>query len=131
MINTYEDVGFYTAIVTAVNRVSAVTATTAVTITDIPISGLVATNDSPTALGNTTTLSASVTDGTNATFFWAFGDGTTGNGGLVTHVYPDAGEYTAVVTASNSANELQSHDLGSDQRSPVPALAGESLAARS
>ena len=44
-------VGTYTATVTATNSAGSVVATTAVTITDVPISGLSAANDSPTRLG--------------------------------------------------------------------------------
>lgn len=104
--HTYPDVGQYTAIVTAANPLGSVTAPTVVTITDVPISGLSASNNSPTNLGDPTTLTASVTDGTNVNFDWAFGDGTTGNGAVVNHTYPDVGQYTAVVTASNSVGEL-------------------------
>jgi hypothetical protein len=73
---------------------------------DQPIAGLNAFNDSPTVVGSPTALSATVTAGTNVVYTWAFGDGDTGGGALVAHTYPGVGLYTAVVTASNSANEL-------------------------
>ncbi len=104
--HTYPSVGVYTAVVTASNSVSVLTATTLVTIIDVPIAGLVATNDSPTPLGNVTTLTATITAGSNVTYTWAFGDGTTGSGALVTHTYPATGTFTAVVTASNSVGLL-------------------------
>jgi uncharacterized repeat protein (TIGR01451 family) len=104
--HTYPSVGVYTAVVTASNSVSVLTATTLVTITDVPIVGLVATNDSPTPLGSVTTLTATITAGSNVTYTWAFGDGTTGSGALVTHTYPATGTFTAVVTASNSVSLL-------------------------
>ena len=47
--HTYPAVGVYTAVVTASNSVSSLTATTSVTITDVPVAGLSAANDSPTA----------------------------------------------------------------------------------
>ena len=92
--------------VTASNSASVLTATTSVTITDVPITGLTATNDSPTELGNVTTLTATVTAGSNVAYGWTFGDGETGSGAIVTHTYPVTGVYTAVVTASNSASVL-------------------------
>jgi RHS repeat-associated protein len=104
--HTYPDAGVYTAVVTASNSVSVVTATTAVTITDVPIAGLSAVNDSPTLAGWSTTLTATVTAGSNVTYTWAFGDGSTGSGSAVGHTYPDVGVYTAVVTASNSVSVL-------------------------
>jgi CSLREA domain-containing protein len=69
---------------------------------DEPIAGLMAANNSPTLLGATTTLTATVTAGTNVSYTWAFGDGETGTGSVTTHVYPAAGLYTAVVTATNA-----------------------------
>jgi len=100
----YPDVGVYTAIVTASNSVSVLTATTTVTITDALIEGLVANNDSPTVLGQVTTLTATITRGSNVAYTWALGDGDTGSGAVVAHTYPATGTYTAVVTASNSVN---------------------------
>ncbi len=71
-----------------------------------PIAGLEATNDSPTSLGSPTTLTATVTTGSNVTYTWAFGDDTTGNGAVVAHIYPALGVYEAVVTAGNSVSIL-------------------------
>jgi hypothetical protein len=68
---------------------------------DEPITGLTASNDGPTPEGQPTTLSASVTGGTNVSYTWDFGDGLSGAGQPVTHVYPAIGEYTATVTAQN------------------------------
>ncbi len=100
----YPAVGVYTAVVTASNSVSVLTATTPVTITDALIEGLTANNDSPTVLGQPTTLTATITAGSNVTYTWAFGDGDTGSGAVVAHTYPATGTYTAVVTASNSVS---------------------------
>ncbi len=71
---------------------------------DEPIAGLIARNDSPTTLGNVTTLLASISAGAAVSYSWDFGDGTTGTGETVTHIYAAAGLYTATVTASNSIN---------------------------
>lgn len=75
-------------------------------VVDAPISGLVATNSSPTMLSLPTTLIANITTGGNVSYTWEFGDGEGGIGRLVTHVYPAEGWYTAVVTASNSINMM-------------------------
>jgi hypothetical protein len=71
---------------------------------DEPITGLTATNSSPTVLGETTFLTATVTTGTNVSYTWAFGDGETGSGSVTAHVYPATGLYTAVVTATNAVS---------------------------
>ncbi len=104
VFHTYPDVGMYTAVVTASNSLNVMTATTTVTITDTLVAGLMATNDSPTPLGGSTTLTATVAAGSNVTYTWVFGDGESGSGKVVSHHYPACGAYTAVVTASNSAN---------------------------
>jgi CSLREA domain-containing protein len=106
VMHTYPYVGVYTAIVTATNAVSSIVDTTLVVITDVPIDGLSASNDSPTLLGSLTTMSATVTAGSNIIYAWDFGDGGTGSGAVVTHTYLAAGLYTATVTATNSANTL-------------------------
>jgi hypothetical protein len=74
---------------------------------EVPITGLNASNDSPTAFGLETTLTASVTDGTNVTYTWDLGDDTTKIGATVTHKYNAPGIYTATVTASNLINQAQ------------------------
>ncbi len=102
----YPGVGEYTAVVTASNTANLLTDTTVVTITDVPVGGLVAANDSPTALGMVTMLTATVAAGSNVTYTWFLGDGIVQAGAVVTHTYPAIGSYQAVVTASNSANWL-------------------------
>jgi PKD repeat protein len=71
--------------------------------TDVPVSGLTATNDSPTKLGNSTTLTATVTGGTNISYNWDFGDSTGGTGKFTGHTYSNPGYYTAKVFATNEA----------------------------
>ena len=68
----------------------------------VPISGLNATNDGPTALGQATTFTATVSSGSDVSYDWDFGDQSSGSGAVVTHSYAAAGNYTAVVTASNT-----------------------------
>ena len=100
----YPDIGVFTAVVTASNAVSTDVATTTVEIYEDPIDGLAAINDSPTLIGMTTTLTATTLSGTNITFAWTLGDGTFATGDIVSHVYPEPGTYTAVVTASNAVD---------------------------
>ena len=73
---------------------------------DVTITGLSATNDGPTTIGDTTMLSASVSTGTNVAYLWDFGDTHTGSGAVVAHTYAAPGDYIATVTASNSANSV-------------------------
>jgi hypothetical protein len=68
--------------------------------------GLFVTNDGPTPLGESTTLTASVATGRNVTFTWDLGDESTVAGAIITHTYPALGTYTAVVTASNDAGVI-------------------------
>ena len=108
----YSALGVYTAVITASNSLSRITTTSQVIIVDSPIATLTATNDGPTILGSLTTLSALVTGSvippppSNVTYTWAFGDGATGAGAIVTHQYPAHGTFTAVVTAANSVSLL-------------------------
>jgi PKD repeat protein len=104
--HSYASVGSYTARVTATNSAGSVVATTPVTITDVPISGLSATNSSPTQLGNATAFTASVTAGSGVSYVWNFGDGNTATGATVAHSYASVGSYTARVTATNSAGSV-------------------------
>ncbi len=110
--HVYPDLGIYTAVVTAENSIGSMAVDTIVTIVDAPITGLAANNDSPTELGGTTTLTATIASGTHPVFTWDFGDNTTGSGSVVTHIYTDAGSYTAIVTATNGTNtESKSTDV--------------------
>ncbi|HRQ38218.1 MAG TPA: PKD domain-containing protein [Chloroflexota bacterium] len=103
--HTYAAPGVYTATVIASNAVSNAWAETFVMVAE-PVAGLTAVNDSPTALGTPTHLAASITAGTDVSYEWNFGDGATGSGPVVTHVYPTSGIYTATVSAANVINAL-------------------------
>jgi len=65
------------------------------------VAGLTAENDGPVDRGEPVTLTATVATDHPTAFSWAFGDGGTGSGPVVSHVYATAGLHTAVVTASN------------------------------
>jgi len=71
------------------------------------ISGLAASNDGPTVLGNQTQLSATISAGSGVIYAWDFGDGGNGSGAVVSHQYASPGIYTAEVTATNSVNSAQ------------------------
>jgi len=104
--HTYAAVGDYTAVVTASNPISSVTATTTVVITSALISGLTASNDSPMLLGSTTTLTASVTSGNGVAYTWNLGDGQIRAGQVITYRYASFGIFTAIVTATNTLNQM-------------------------
>jgi parallel beta-helix repeat protein len=57
-------------------------------------------------LGQATTLTATITAGSNVAYVWDFGDGMPGSGSPVIHVYPATGLYTAIVTASNPVSVI-------------------------
>jgi PKD repeat protein len=107
----YAAIGSYTAVVTATNSVGQASTSTLVQIVDVAISGLAAENDSPTPLGSSTHLTATIGGGSNVTYEWAFGDGSGDTGAEVSHQFAAPGNYTAVVTASNSAGQESTSTL--------------------
>ncbi len=111
--HVYDDSGIYQATVTASNTAGSAEATAPVTITDAPIAGLTLVNSSPTPLDNATILTASVAEGTGIAYDWNFGDGEVlaAGGASVQHVYPDMGNFTAIVTATNSMNSMVASTL--------------------
>jgi len=92
---------------------------------NVAISGLTATSDSPTILGNATHLTATVTGGTNLTFAWDFGDGQIGTGALPTHIYAAPGSYIAVVTATNVLGSVVAETVVNVNRSTTALIIGE------
>jgi CSLREA domain-containing protein len=101
----YPSVGFYTARVTATNSANTLVATTLVTITDTPISGLSASNSSPTRLGSATMFTVTAS-GSNITYQWNLGDGSLGSGAHFSHTYGAVGSYMAQVTATNGVSTV-------------------------
>jgi hypothetical protein len=103
----YDDVGEYTAVVTASNSLGGMTATTMVLVFEEAIEGLVLVSDSPVELGQQVRLTATVEAGSNVFYSWDFGDGNQGPGPSVTnYFYNMAGVYTVTVTATNSADTV-------------------------
>lgn len=69
---------------------------------DPRIGGLRISSDQPTMAGNPTAFWATVTQGTNVTYEWNFGDGTpTVNGISVSHIYAVPRQYQVTVRARN------------------------------
>ncbi|MDM8527625.1 PKD domain-containing protein [Anaerolineales bacterium HSG24] len=119
--HTYNQVGVYTATVTARNAYSNVVAKTAVKIKDVPISDLTVTHDGPTEIGQATLFSATVGAGTNVNYAWDFGD-TTDTGASTNHTYAKVGSYSVVVTASNSTNTVSKTVIVPVEDVPVKGL---------
>jgi PKD repeat protein len=71
----------------------------------VPVAGLTATPDGPTALGETTNFVAGVSAGSNVGYAWDFGDGSSGVGPAPSHTYAQPGSYLVRVTASNSVSQ--------------------------
>lgn len=69
-----------------------------------PITGLTASYDGPTLLGETTTLKASVATGSNVEYNWDLGL-LTDYGQAITRVYPNEGYHNVFVTATNSVSK--------------------------
>jgi PKD repeat protein len=103
--HSYLGTGTYTAVVTARNATNSLTATTIVTVQET-MGGLTAVSNSPTILGETTTLSATIAAGSQVSYMWQLGDGTTSYGSVVTHNYSSARVYTATVTATNAVSTM-------------------------
>ncbi len=104
--HVYTEAGRYTATVLAINSINSLTATTGVTVTDEAIAGLSVQNSSPTEVNEVIIFTANITAGTNVSYTWHFGDGGRAGGQRVSHVYTQAGRYTATVVVSNSTNTL-------------------------
>ncbi len=104
--HTYATAGAFTVTATVTNSVGTQISTTVITINDVPISGLNAVNNSPTLLGQTTRLTATISTGSNVTYAWNFGDGQLGAGATVSRTYATVGIYTAAVTATNSVSTV-------------------------
>ena len=104
--HVYLEIGVYTVVVTASNSLNMMTATTMVVVVDEAIVGLAVSSNSPVLLGQPAWLTATVTAGTNVSYVWDFGDGSMGNGVVVSHTYGMTGNFMVTVTATNSVGEM-------------------------
>jgi hypothetical protein len=102
----WDSLGTQYVTVTVNNNFGTVVETHAIDIYDAPISGLTAVNDLPTLLGEPTTQSATIQEGTNVIYTWDFGNGSGGSGQVTTHTYTAIGDFTATVTATNFITSL-------------------------
>jgi PKD repeat protein len=105
-----------------------------ITVGDVAVTGLSASNSSLTRLTDTTFFTAMINAGSNIIYQWSFGDGQTASGATTSHTYAMAGNYTALVTATNSVGRVSASTLvtitnqrplanaGSDQGAIVNAL---------
>lgn len=136
--HTYTKTGVYTVTLNASGPAGNATATTIITATDEAISGLNVVSDSPTAVKQVTTLTATTVTGRPAIYAWDFGDGSqvAGSEQVVTHTYPTIGSYTAVVTASNSVSVVTATtsvsitgvaDLAIGKSAPISVRAGDPI----
>jgi hypothetical protein len=82
-----------------------VVAITQVSVIDRAITGLSAAGSGPTRLASATAFTATILDGSNVSYVWDFGDGTTGSGANASRTYAAVGSYTAVVTAANGVGQ--------------------------
>ena len=104
------------------------------TVNDVAVTGLTSINSSPTRLTDVTYFTATISMGSNVTYQWNFGDGQTASGVISSHTYAAAGNYTAIVTATNGAgsvstatpvtitNQRPVANAGIDQSVPVNAV---------
>ncbi len=105
--HTYAAADAYTATVRAVSGTQAFTATTIVLVDEV-ISGLAASADSPTLIGETTNLTGTISAGTNVAYEWDYGDGQPSaveTQAETWHQY-EGGYYTATLTAANAVSVM-------------------------
>lgn len=94
----YASVGQYTAVVTATNAVSQMTATTVITVyTPVQASFIVA---STSGIAPFTAVFTNTSTGDYTHSLWVFGDGLTSTLDSPTHIYTDPGVYTVSLTVS-------------------------------
>jgi len=108
--HTYSSAGSYVAVLTVTDN-DGLSAGASVTVTVTAVAG---TNQPPVAAATATPASGvaplSVTldgsgsrdpDGSIVSYAWVFGDGTTGSGAKLQHIYSKIGSYTAVLTVTD------------------------------
>ena len=108
--HSYQGTGSFIAVVIATNgnenkraeTIVLIQTPTATSTPDPTILGLKLNSDEPTTAGNPTAFFATITQGTDVTYEWTFGDGTPQVSGIaVTHIYQIPGQYLVTVKANN------------------------------
>jgi uncharacterized repeat protein (TIGR01451 family) len=122
LAHTYSALGSYTIVLTATNSVNHQVATATVLIEEQQIEGLALAHDGPTLLGHPTTFSATLSSGTNVAYRWDFGDGAGSSLQNPVHTYAAIGEYTVVLTATNSWGNQHRTDTVIVQDEPISGL---------
>jgi PKD repeat protein len=109
---TYPAAGTYTATVTVTDSVGG-TATGTVSVTVNPaVSGTVSATPASITAGGSVTYSAAGAGGSGTyTYSWVFGDGNHGTTASGTHVYANAGTYTAWVWINDTLGGSYSHSV--------------------
>lgn len=121
--HTYADQGSYTVTVQVTDQDGGTAQASAV----VQVANVAPTvslpGDLDLRLGESFTLTATATDpGVNdtLTYTWTFGDGQTGTGPTVSHVYPNAGEYTITVTVTDGDGGTASDTVVAKVRNALP-----------
>jgi len=109
-------------VLTATNSMNQQVVTDTVVIEEQHIEGLALAHDGPTPLGRPTAFSATVSAGTNVVYRWDFGDGATSSLQNPAHTYGAIGEYTVVLTATNSWGSQHRTDTVVVQDEPISGL---------
>jgi PKD repeat protein len=100
--HAYAVAGTYTVTLTVSDNSGATSAqSTSVNLTNVaPVAALIETCNSLTCTFNGS--GSADPDGTITTYSWAFGDGATGSGAIVTHAYAATGTYNVTLTVSDN-----------------------------
>ena len=134
----YGRAGTYTVTVTASNPRGTISTSGAVTVVDMPVTGLnIITEDNDNLVDEIITFTANDTGGTGTKYTWNFGDGSPPvTAATVARPYSALGSYTVTLTARNSAGSatatavqtIRDPVTGLSARGPDTARVGETLA---
>lgn len=127
--HVYATAGSFTATLTVTDNESATgSASAAVTVSNPPVNQLpIARPGGPYSgvRGTAIALNGSTSndpDGTIVSYAWNFGDGTTGTGATVSHVYATAGNFTATLTVTDNGGATGSASVQVTVTNPVNQL---------
>lgn len=108
-VHVYNSAGTFTAVLTVTDNSGltdtesvVITATQAANQAPTAIAGADKTSGSAALTVNFTSVGSNDSDGTIANYSWNFGDGTTSNQANPSHVYNNAGTYTATLTVTDN-----------------------------
>jgi len=90
--------------VTVSNLDGAVSDTFTTTILEEPITGLIASTNSPISIGSPMQFTATILSGSNISYTWGFGDLSTGFGANTSHTYAAPGTYSVTLRAENTVS---------------------------